>query len=58
MNADAVLNALLADDPDREKRQLHLIDARGNIAAHTGTECIAEAGARRAGTMCPSPATC
>jgi uncharacterized Ntn-hydrolase superfamily protein len=27
-------------DAGREHRQLHLIDAEGNIAAHTGVECI------------------
>src|ERR1700681_1446185 len=31
--------ALLADDGGREHRQLHLVDAEGNVAAHTGVEC-------------------
>src|SRR5258708_30846124 len=37
--ADGV-RALASDDAGREHRQLHLIDAEGNIAAHTGVECI------------------
>jgi uncharacterized Ntn-hydrolase superfamily protein len=37
--AEAV-NALIAADEGREHRQLHLIDAAGRIAAHTGSACI------------------
>jgi uncharacterized Ntn-hydrolase superfamily protein len=32
--------ALVEADAGREHRQLHVIDAEGNIAAHTGVECI------------------
>jgi uncharacterized Ntn-hydrolase superfamily protein len=35
-----VVRSLLARDDGREHRQLHLIDADGNVAAHTGTHCI------------------
>jgi len=31
---------LVADDPGRESRQVHGIDAAGRIAAHTGSECV------------------
>src|SRR5258708_31695804 len=37
--ADVVRTLTLAD-AGREHRQLHLIDAEGNIATHTGVECI------------------
>jgi uncharacterized Ntn-hydrolase superfamily protein len=37
--ADTV-SALIAADAGREHRQLHMIDAAGRIAAHTGTACI------------------
>ena len=35
-----VVNALIAADAGREHRQLHMIDAPGRIAAHTGSACI------------------
>jgi uncharacterized Ntn-hydrolase superfamily protein len=38
--ADAVVNSLVAEDDGRDHRQVHIIDANGRIAAHTGTECI------------------
>lgn len=41
--ADA-LARLLAGDPLRESRQVALIDARGAVAAHTGSQCMAFAG--------------
>jgi uncharacterized Ntn-hydrolase superfamily protein len=34
------MEALLAADPGRESRQLHIIDKIGRIAAHTGRDCI------------------
>lgn len=39
-NAHDVLPALLAADQGRESRQVHIMDAKGGIAAHTGGECI------------------
>jgi len=40
-NAPAdVVRVLTLADAGREHRQLHLIDAEGNIAAYTGVECI------------------
>ena len=38
--AQTVAQALLESDPGRESRQLHLQDARGGMAVHTGAECI------------------
>ena len=43
-DAPDVLAALLAEDPQREARQVAMVDARGNVAAHTGDRCIDEAG--------------
>jgi uncharacterized Ntn-hydrolase superfamily protein len=38
------LDALLASDPGRDVRQVAMIDAKGNVAAHTGAKCIQSAG--------------
>ena len=35
-----VIDTLIATDDGREARQLHVMDAQGRIAAHTGKECI------------------
>jgi len=35
-----VLDALIGADPGAATRQLHIMDAAGRIAAHTGNECI------------------
>ncbi len=42
--APEALQALVSVDPGREVRQVAMIDARGNVAAHTGTRCIKDAG--------------
>jgi len=39
-----VLADLMARDEGRDQRQIHMIDAAGNIAAHTGAKCIDWAG--------------
>jgi uncharacterized Ntn-hydrolase superfamily protein len=41
-----IVHALIRADEGREHRQLHMIDARGRIAAHTGDACIAWCGQR------------
>ncbi len=41
---DQVVARLIADDPDREKRQLGIVDARGRVATYTGKECHVWAG--------------
>jgi uncharacterized Ntn-hydrolase superfamily protein len=35
-----VVETLIAADAGRESRQLHIMDAGGQIAAHTGSECV------------------
>jgi uncharacterized Ntn-hydrolase superfamily protein len=35
-----IVDALISADYGRESRQLHVMDASGRIAAHTGTECV------------------
>jgi uncharacterized Ntn-hydrolase superfamily protein len=35
-----VVDTLVASDSGRESRQLHILDAQGRIAAHTGKNCI------------------
>ena len=42
--ATQALDALLASDPGKDVRQVALVDARGNVAAHTGKKCIQGAG--------------
>ncbi len=43
-SASDSLNGLLAADPMKEIRQVAMIDAHGNAAAHTGSITIPEAG--------------
>jgi len=43
-SARAALEFLLAKDAGREVRQVAMIDARGEVAAHTGASCIPDAG--------------
>jgi uncharacterized Ntn-hydrolase superfamily protein len=40
------LDGLLAADPQAEVRQVAMVDAQGNVAAHTGGKCIQAAGHR------------
>jgi uncharacterized Ntn-hydrolase superfamily protein len=40
MAAPDVVKTLVAGDDGREHRQVHVMDAAGRIAAHTGKECI------------------
>jgi len=37
---EAIVVALLAADGGRESRQLHIMDAQGRVAAHTGKDCV------------------
>ena len=43
-SAPATLAGLAAADFERDVRQVAMVDANGNAAAHTGARCIAEAG--------------
>ncbi|MDP1676108.1 MAG: DUF1028 domain-containing protein [Bacteroidota bacterium] len=42
--AQQALDALLASDPGKDVRQVAFVDAKGNVAAHTGEKCIESAG--------------
>jgi len=44
MSAPEVLNQLIAADPDREHRQVGIVDQHGQAAAHTGSACFRWAG--------------
>lgn len=44
LSAAEVLQRLLADDEDRDHRQVGLVDAQGRAAAHTGSACYDWAG--------------
>jgi uncharacterized Ntn-hydrolase superfamily protein len=35
-----IVETLIAADPGRESRQVHIMDANGRVAAHTGRECV------------------
>jgi uncharacterized Ntn-hydrolase superfamily protein len=35
-----IIKTLIAADSGRETRQLHVMDARGRIASHTGRDCV------------------
>jgi uncharacterized Ntn-hydrolase superfamily protein len=43
-SAQQALDAVLASDPGRDVRQVAMVDVRGNVAVHTGSKCIREAG--------------
>ena len=45
-SAEQALRALTAGDPRAEVRQCAIVDAAGNVAAHTGSRCIPAAGHR------------
>jgi uncharacterized Ntn-hydrolase superfamily protein len=45
--APQALAALLAADPQREVRQVAMVDTHGNVAVHSGARCIAEFGSHR-----------
>ena len=59
---EAVMAALLGADAGRETRQLHILDAAGRMAQHTGAGCVGWCGAVRgvdvsvAGNMLAGPA--
>jgi len=44
VGVEAVLAELLAEDPDRQRRQVGIVNARGGAAAFTGQECMDWAG--------------
>ncbi len=44
LSASETLQALLASDPRPEVRQVAIVDGKGGVAVHTGTECMEWAG--------------
>jgi uncharacterized Ntn-hydrolase superfamily protein len=44
VNTAQALASLISEDEGRDLRQVAMISANGNVATHTGTRCIAEAG--------------
>ncbi len=44
LTPEQVAARLIAEDPDREKRQFGIVDANGRVATYTGKECFAWAG--------------
>ena len=40
LSAQQVVDSLLSDDAGRDVRQLAIVDRNGNVAAHTGKNCI------------------
>ena len=46
VSAREALARLVARDKLRNERQVAMVDARGRVAVHTGTKCIADAGHR------------
>ena len=44
MSAQSVLEKFIAEDPDRDGRQVGMVDARGGAAAYTGVGCNSWAG--------------
>jgi uncharacterized Ntn-hydrolase superfamily protein len=43
-SAQEALDFMLAEDEEKESRQVAIVDALGRVAVHTGTRCIAQAG--------------
>jgi uncharacterized Ntn-hydrolase superfamily protein len=41
---EEALNGLVSADKDRDVRQVAMVDSKGRVAAHTGKNCIPEAG--------------
>jgi uncharacterized Ntn-hydrolase superfamily protein len=46
VTAPDALRTLVSKDEGRDVRQVAMVDARGNVAAHTGAKCIEAAGER------------
>ncbi len=46
LTAHEVIDSLTSADPDRERRQVGIVDAHGNSATFTGKECIPWAGGK------------
>lgn len=44
LNAKQVLDLLIESDDGRDVRQVAILDSKGNVAAHTGKNCVDDAG--------------
>lgn len=40
LSAQEVLDKVLGEDPEPQFRQLSIVDHQGNVAAHTGAQCV------------------
>ncbi|AXT19696.1 DUF1028 domain-containing protein [Flavobacteriaceae bacterium AU392] len=47
LSPQQALDALIANDEGEQYRQIGMLDVNGNVATHTGSACIAEAGHRQ-----------
>lgn len=47
LSAQEAMDRLIASDPGQSRRQLHILDAQGQIAQHTGLDCVIWAGAMK-----------
>lgn len=47
----AIIAELLAGDPGGDQRQVHIVDAQGRIAQHTGANCVGWAGQVRGASV-------
>jgi len=50
--AQQALDALIAADPQEAVRQVAMVDAKGRVAVHTGSKCIAAAGDHPGAQFC------
>ncbi len=46
LSATEVIDSLISVDPDRDRRQVGIVDSKGNVATYTGSKCIAWAGGK------------
>ena len=44
LTPELIIELVLSQDPERDKRQFHLVDAQGRTAAWTGSQCLGWAG--------------
>ena len=53
-----IIDILIAGDDGQASRQLHVMDAAGRIASHTGQDCVRAGADIAKATAFPLPATC
>lgn len=52
LSAQEVMDRLLDEDPGKERRQVGIVDAKGNVATFTGDRCMDWAGGRTGKNYC------